>query len=425
MSLYTTEIKKGINLNIIYTEKFKTDYISVKYFLPVTRQNNAASSLLPKVIMRGTAGYPDMEKISYALDDLYAAEIYPRVSSRGETQLMGFGASFLKERFSVDGTEIRGGVLSMLKEFLFRPLLEGGAFRAEYVESEKKQLIDSIRARKDNKMRYAVQRCEEIMCENEPYGIPTLGYAEDVEKITPQSLYDFYKYTLENAHCEIYYIGSVEKDTVEREIRELFANAPETQDISCPCTVIRSAQEQREVTEETDAEQSKLTIGFRCGTVLSDGGWHKFAVFAQIFGASPTSKLFMNVREKLSLCYYCSASADPLKGVMLVYSGIKTENREKAQKEIFAQLEAIKNGEISERELENAKKSVINSYNSLFDSPSSLDGWYTGRLMAKINSSPEEAIELAKRVTKEDVINAAQKITADTVYFMKAGKADE
>ena len=425
MSIYRTEIKKGINLNIIYTDKFKTDYFSVKYFLPVTRQNNAASSLLPKVIMRGTAGYPDMEKISYALDDLYAADIYPRVSSRGETQLMGFGASFLKDRFSVDGTKIRSGVFSMMKELLFCPLLDNGAFLSEYVESEKKQLIDAINARKDNKTKYAVQRCEEIMCENEPYGIPTLGYADDVEKITPKTLCDFYKYTLENAPCEIYYIGSEEKDIIEREIRLLFADAPESQAVSCPCSIVRSAAKLREAAEETDAEQSKLTIGFRCGTALSDGDWHKFAVFAQIFGSSPTSKLFMNVREKLSLCYYCSLSADPLKGIMLVYSGIKTENREKAQKEIFAQLEEIKQGRFSEKELDNAKSAIINSYNSLFDSPSSLEGWYTGRLMAKISSSPEEAIELAKGVSREDVINAANKITADTVYFMKAGKVNE
>lgn len=196
MSVYRTEIKKGIFLNIIYTDKFKTDYISVRYSLPVTAQNNAASSLLPKVIMRGTDGYPDMEKISYALDDLYAANIYPRVSTRGETQIFGFGADFLKERFSTDGTKIRAGVLAMLREFLFCPLVKNGAFNKEYVESEKKQLTDAIRSQKNDKVRYAIRRLEELMCENEPYGIPTLGKIENVQEITPESLYDFYKYTL-------------------------------------------------------------------------------------------------------------------------------------------------------------------------------------------------------------------------------------
>lgn len=422
MSVYRTEIKKGIFLNIIYTDKFKTDYLSVKYSLPVTAQNNAASSLLPKVIMRGTGGYPDMEKISYALDDLYAANIYPRVSTRGETQIFGYGADFLKERFSADGTKIRAGVLDMMREFLFRPLAKDGAFNADYVESEKKQLVNAIRAQKNDKIRYSVRRLEELMCENEPYGIPTLGRIEDVKEITPESLYDFYKYTLENAGCEIYYVGSEKTDVIESEIKSLFRDAPEINAAECPCNVIRKAENVRTFEESIDAEQSKLSIGFRCGTCLADGEWHKFAVFSEIYGASPTSKLFMNVREKLSLCYYCSATADPLKGIMIVYSGIKAQNKQKAQDEILAQLENIRQGNISEQELNDAKSAIINSYQSLSDSPSSLEGWYTGRRMAKINTTPEEAEALVRLVTKEDIINIARAVCTDTVYFMKAGE---
>jgi predicted Zn-dependent peptidase len=184
--------------------------------------------------------------------------------------------------------------------------------------------------------------------------------------------------------------------------------------------VIRESERVKEITETMPMEQSKLTVGFRTGTVLSDGRWHIFSVFSEIFGSSATSKLFANVREKLSLCYYCSSAAEAHKGIMMVYSGLNAENKDLALAEILAQLQAIKDGDITDEELDMAKKGVINAYRALNDSPASLEGWYTGRAMAGINTTPEDCIPMVEAVTKKDVQDIASLITVDTIHFLKA-----
>ncbi len=413
-------IKEGLTLHYIETDKFKTNYFSVQFSLPITRQNAPLSALLPKVLMRGSEKYPTLTAINRRLDDLYASDIYGRVYGRGETQFFGISAGMLRDRFAPDGTRITDSVLEMAAELLFVPCLERGAFRGEYVESEKKQILGYIAAQKNNKRRYAVKRCEELMCEGEAYGIPTYGYPEDVEAVTPAQLYDFYRTVLQQARCELFFIGEADPTALAARLRTLFAPLGVAAPAPFACEVIRAAGEVREIRETAPAEQSVLALGFRTGCVLSDGEWHVFSVFSGLFGAFPTSKLFVNVREKLSLCYTCASMAEPHKGVMLVYSGLSAANKEKAQTEILAQLKAIQEGQITDEELQIAKNGVINGYRALDDAPSSLEGWYTGRAMAGIRSTPEECIEMAKQVTKDDVVRVARAVSLDTIYFLEA-----
>ena len=424
MEIKKININKGLVLNIIPADKFKTNYFSVQFSLPVTRENASLSSLLPKVLMRGCEDFPSMKDINRRLDDLYAAEVYGRVYSRGETQFFGIAADMLRNNLCPDGTDVTGGVFSLIHSLIFRPCTENGAFRADYTESEKKQLRAAIESGKNNKRRYAIKRCEEEMCKDEPYGIPTYGYPEDIDGITPEALYAFYRDTLTKTRCEIYFVGKTDEDELIHKVKKLFGHLGRDACGAFECNVVRQAGKVKEITESFPMEQSKLSLGFRTGTVLSDGTWHIFSVFSEIFGGSATSKLFMNVREKLSLCYYCSCVSEAHKGIMVVYSGINACNRDKAQTEILAQLDAVKKGEISEDELESAKLCVINSYRAISDSPSTMEGWCTGRRLAGISTMPEECIELVRTVTAEDVVNIAKKITLDTVYFMEAEKND-
>ncbi|MCI8590410.1 MAG: insulinase family protein [Clostridiales bacterium] len=419
-SVTKLKIKEGLDVQFIDTDQFKTNYFSVSFSLPITKENAPLSTLLPKVLMRGCEKYPTMTAISKRLDDLYAADVYPRVFSRGETQFFGLAASMLKDRFAQDGTQIEAGVFELFSQLLFHPLIENGAFKKEYVETEKKQIISRIRAQKNDKRRYAVKRCEEEMCADEAYGIPTFGYEEDVAKITPESLYQFYQSVITGIQCHLYFIGHTNTEHLKHELASMFSSLAPVPAVPNTCQVIRQAGKIKEITDVMPAEQSKLTLGFRTGTILADGNWHVFSVFMEIFGLSPASKLFMNVREKLSLCYYCSCNAEPHKGIMLVYSGITAKNKEKAQSEILDQLKAIQHGDIAEEELNAAKLSVINAYRSLSDSPVSLEGWFTGRKLAGLTTTPEDCIPMVMAVTKEQVMNIAQKISLDTIYFMKA-----
>ncbi len=414
------KLSEDLTLHFIENDKFKSSYFSLQFSAPITREEASLSSLLPKVLMRGCAEYPSMADISYRLDDLYAADVYGRVYGRGETQFFGISAHMLKDRFATDGTAIEDGVLDMIASLLLHPLLEDGAFKREYVESEKAQLLQKISAQKNNKRRYAVKRCEELMCEDEAYGIPTYGYPEDIKAITPESLYAFYKKVISEMRCELYFVGESDPAALAQKLKARFGTLGNASAPAYTCDVVRTAHKVRNITETMPMEQSKLSVGFRTGTVLPDGRWHVFSVFSEIFGSSATSKLFANVREKLSLCYYCSSIAEAHKGIMIVYSGLSQENKDKALSEIMAQLDAVKAGEITDEELDMAKKGVINAYRALNDSPSSLEGWYTGRAMAGINTTPEDCIPMVEAVTKKDVQDIAKLISADTIYFLQA-----
>ncbi len=423
MSVTKLRIKDGVNLNIIETDKFKTNYISVNFMVKLDRETAAMNALLPRVLKRGTQSYPDMSTLSRRLEYLYATNISPKYFKRGEIQVFGLDAYVLDNSYALGGEDIMGGVLDMMDEIIFNPKLVDGLFDADYVESEKRNLIDDINAKINNKISYAISRCQEEMCRDELFSVPASGGVEDVEKITAASLYEHYKKILNCAQIEVYYVGCG-NDAIAPRLEKMFASVEHIDTASLETSVIREATDVREVVDDEPVKQGKLSLGFRTGKVLADGDYHKFSLFCEIFGNSPTSRLFVNVREKLSLCYYCRSIPEAQKGIMIVASGIENANRQKAQDEILLQLEAMKNGDFTDEDFESAKRSLNNGYREIYDTPTSLEAWYMGRGLAGLDTSPDDAAALIKAATREDVIEAAKSITLDTVYFMR-GALDE
>ena len=425
MSKKRIHVSEGIDLNIIKTDQFKTNYISVNFILPLSAENAAYTALLPAVLLRGTKHYPDMAAISRRSDMLYSTSIHPRVYKRGEAHIFGFSAYVLDNSYSLDGTDILGGALELMSEILFEPVLENGVFRADYVESEKQNLIDNVNAKINDKIRYAVQRCQEEMCAGERYHISETGSVEEIAAISPASLYGFYQSVIGRARVEIYYVGRGDGDELAARLRPLFSRASgglyrnDTQ-------VIRAAADVKEITEDQPVAQGKLSLGFRTGCILSDADYHVFSLFLVLYANGTTSKLFMNVREKLSLCYYCQAIPEPQKGIAIVTCGIETANKQKAQDEILLQLDAVRKGDFTDEELESAKKTLINSYRELGDSPASLESWYMGRDLSGRSDSPDEAAAAVIEVTRDQIAGMAERMSLDTVYFMRGTlKADE
>ncbi len=419
MAVIKRDIADGIRLNIIETDKFKTNYISVNLLTSLDKKTAAYIALLPAVLKRGTINYPDLAALNRRYDMLYSTYIGTRCFKRGETHIFGFSANMLDNRFALDGTDILNETLSLIAELMFSPALIDGCFKKEYVESEKKNLIDSIKAKINNKNSYAVWRCQEEMCRNEVFAVSEDGTVEDVEKITPQLLFDFYKDIMNRAQIEIYFVGKYDYTILESKVKAAFKPINHIFGFIPHTEVIRNAEAIREVTEDQPVTQGKLSLGFRTSAVLSDGDYEKFIMFCEIFGGSPSSKLFMNVREKLSLCYYCHAIPDAHKGIMIVASGIEVDKKQTAQDEILLQLENMRCGDFTEEEFEAAKKSVINSYRGISDNAGGLVSWYLGRMLAGIETSPEETIVLIKKVTADDIKMAAKSVTLDTVYFMR------
>lgn len=421
MPVLTKQIGEGIHFRYIYCDKFKTNYFSAQFFMPLARETASSFSLLPAVLDRGCVDFPSKAAICKQLEALYSTGLNYRVGKRAEMQAISFSMDILDDKFSYDGTRIFDEAMALLSSYVFHPYLENGAFSSTFVEGEKKLLCDKIKARINNKTKYALTRCTEIMCEGEAYGISELGTVEEVEKITPESLYRAYLQLLREATVEVFFIGSKPIEEVLPYVEKMFSytdRAPvsiETKKGSCG--------EVKNVCEPVNAVQGKLTLGFRMQSTPADG---VLPLFNAVFGASPASKLFMNVREKLSLCYYCHSTADRAKGVMFVYSGVENQNADKAREEILLQLQEIIREAVTDEEMYCAKQFLYNSYRSIDDSASTIEAWYLGCIFNGNLQEPQELAAKIEALTVKDIAAFAEGIALDTVYLMKGtAKEDE
>jgi Predicted Zn-dependent peptidases len=418
----------GIHLNIIPSDKFKTNYFDFNMIVPLRSETASLNALFPSVLKRGSQQYPSISALNQKLDELYSTTLSARVFKRGEAQIVGFTTDFLKNSFLPEKTDLLEEALSVIEDIVYRPLTEKDAFRADYTESEKTNLIDSINAQMNNKNAYAMQKCVSIMCQQEAYGTTELGTVADVNNITPVTLYSHYKEVLEQAQIELFFTGECEEEQLTKQLLKLFAGKKRTKVLPCETQIIKTVDTIKEVTEEMPVNQGKLSLGFRTGFTLKDKNYAYFSLFNELYGGSPTSKLFENVREKLSLCYYCRSIPEAHKGVLIVASGIEVQNRELAQKEILAQLETVKKGDFSEEEIVSAKKSVVNSYRELYDDARALSSWYLSRVIVEDYSSPEDTVSTVLAASATDIKDASQNIILDTVYFLKGtleGKGEE
>lgn len=412
-----------ISLNISQTDKFKTNFLSLFFSVPLNADNASEYAILPKVLLRGSENYPDMKAIGKHLDSLYGAHISSTVFKRGERQIIGIFSSCLCNEYAFEETDILKNLLSTLKDLLFNPKIENGGFVPAYVEGEKKNQIDRIKSQINNKNQYALTRCRQEMCADEAYGVSEIGTVEDTEKITPLALYAAYNRFVAQADIDVFFVGKCDKSHLTSEIKTMLCGIARDKVAFGKPNIITDVKEVKNVEEEKNIMQGKLTMGFRTGMTLYDEDYPAFSLFNEIFGGSPSSKLFMNVREKLSLCYYCAAISEAHKGLMFVASGIEVENKDKAQSEILAQLEDIKQGKITDAEFDSAVKSLVNSYCELADDPQTLSMWYYSRMMAGLSDSPEEVCDKIRRLTKENVVKASLGVKLDTVYFLKGAKA--
>ena len=420
------ELFPGVYLRSIHTDKFKSAYLSVTLMTRLSAECAGVNALVPYVLRRGTAVHPDMESVSAALDELYGGAIEPAVRKKGETQCVGFVASFLDDAYTLNGETIIESAANLMGELLLKPLTEQGVFAAAYVEGEKANLIDRIRAQINDKRTYATHRLIREMCEGEDYGVDKLGSEAVVERVTPDTLWDAYQTLLKDAAVEIYYCGSADPDVVEGALKKAFSALPVNPDREEPnCEVrIHAGTEPRVVEEAMDVTQGKLAMGFRTGGVsVWSEEFPAMLLCNSVFGGSTLSKLFMNVREKLSLCYYTSSMFDRLKGIVLVSSGIEFEKYEQARGEILAQLESVKRGELEEWELEGSRRTLIGAYRSMLDEQNSQEEFWLSQSVAGLDFGPDEIAKALEGVTAEQVAQMAQKLELDTMYFLKGKEA--
>ena len=404
-------------MRTLYTDKFKTGCFSIKFLRPHCSQTAALDALLPSVLLRATEKYPDIRNISMHLDELYGATFGTLVRKKGEAKLVGFYADFIEDRFLPEGEAVFQPMVEFAKEVLLRPYAENGCFCERFVEGEKLNLINAIESSLNDKRSYAVKQMLKTMCAEEAYGVPRLGYAEDVKRITPQSLWAHYSEVLKTSRVEIFYAGRQTAQTVAEAFAPLFCGE-RTQFVQTDTKIVAEASEVKEISEAMAVTQGKLVMGLRTGITCEDEDYPALMLLNAVYGSGVTSKLFVNVREKLSVCYYASSSIDKYKGIMVISSGIAFENYELARNAILQELEACKCGEITETELETARRQVLSSLKMAMDAPARLDDFYIGMAVARSCDIPQLMKQLAS-VTVEDLSAAARKLSLDTVYFLK------
>lgn len=420
------ELFPGVWLRAVHTDKFKSAYLSVTLMSPLDPETAGANALIPSVLRRGTAVHPDMESLSAALDGLYGGAIEPAVRKKGETQCVGFAASFLDDAYALEGEQILEPAAALLGEVLLKPYTQNGVFSPDYTAGEKANLLDRIRGQINDKRTYATHRLTQLMCGEEAFGVDKLGDEAHVEAITPASLWQRYQQLLREAAVEVYYCGSAQPDRVEAAMRSALAGLPVNGDRLDPdCEVrISAGPEPRVVEEAMDVTQGKLAMGFRTGGLTCwEEDYPALVLCNAIFGGTTLSKLFLNVREKLSLCYYASSVLEKMKGLVLVSSGIEFDKYQQARDEILAQLDNIRSGKIEDWELEGARRTVISGHLATLDDQARQEEFWLGQAAAGLDETAEELAARFEAVTREQVMEAARKLELDTIYFLK-GKED-
>lgn len=422
---YRIEIMPGVWLTAIQSRKFKSSYWSLRLLTPLTQETAAMNAVLPRVLRRGTASCPDQEQLAAALDEMYGGAIEPLVSRRGECHVFGFVASFLDDGLVPDETPLLEQAAQLLGELLLQPATRNGHLKSEYVDGERENLVAEIKSLLNDKRSYANNRLIEEMCADEPFHINRLGSLEQAEKLNVTKLNRYYREVLAAARMEVYYCGSAAPQQVELDWREALMDLPRHELLDLPETIIRMPKGEKQVTDHLDVTQGKLVMGFRTGITVTSVDYPALMVANAIFGGTATSKLFLHVREELSLCYYVNSSLDKWKGLMIVQAGAEFDQLERVKTEVLHQLELVQAGAFTQEELEAAKRSLIATYCSILDVPNQLEDFQFGQNLAGLTFGPDELAEIIRVIDAQQVVEAAQRIQLDTSYFLMGPEGGE
>lgn len=427
METVRKEILPGVWLTALENDKFKTGCLSISLLTQLDRETAAMNALIPYVLRRGSRNHTDMQALATELDGLYGSYIEPVVRKIGEIQCIGFLASFADDKYLPNGSGVFESIANLCGEILLAPCTKGGLLLPEYVDSEKEKLLDSIKSRLNDKRSWALQRLIEQMCCYEPFAVSRLGTEDTAENIYYQKLTKHYRSLIMTCPIEIFYCGSLGADTVAEKLSDAFSGMPRGEidyDIGTDIRMNAVEESVREFTDELSVTQGKLVMGYRLGDCMEDPDIAALYVFNAVFGGCVTSKLFMNVREKLSLCYYASSLVDLHKGLMIVSSGVDFDKFGAAKDEIGAQLEAIKRGEVTDDELLAAKKSVASDLRATLDSQYNLEGFYLANTIDGLDFDPEELAEAVECVELQAVVDIANSVVGDAVYYLR-GNGEE
>ena len=414
----TIELFPGVTLRCCRDDRFKQNVLSLQFLRPMCREEASLNALLPAVLLRGCKSCPDMRSVTLKLDDLYGASIGALVRRTGDIQSTGLSCGFIDDRFTLEGDALLAPMMAFLEEILLDPVTADGVFSAEYVASEKQNLIWTLESQRNDKRAYAGNQLLKQLCKEDSYGIPRLGEIADVEAITPESLYAHYRKVLEESPVHVFFVGSADPEAVADALRPMLSRLAK-QPMTLPSQTGLKPGDYCEREEVLDVAQGKLCMGYVTPITLRDPRYAAVQVCNTIFGAGMTSKLFMQVREKMSLCYDIGSGFHGSKGIMTVSAGIEFEKKDIVLQEVKHQLQQILEGNVSREEMAAAKESLLSMLRSYHDSPGAIEGYYASAAISGIGMDTAQFMAAVEAVELSDVIAAAKTLRLQAVYFLK------
>ena len=414
MKEFSQSVGKGVELISIVEPKFKTTNISVMFLMPCEPEKFPAWSLVPNLLVNSCEKYPTIAQMAERMQELYGAYLDDSISLIANTWQMRLVVNAIGDEYALNGEKLREQAASLLLECILHPNLEhGNAFAETAFRTEQQELIDVIQNEINNKRSYAAKQAKRTIFQNEPNAVSLYGTEEEVRALTPESVYQAYQEILQKAQILIYYVGAEEAP----ELPELFRNAFADRDVPEICVQSPSPckPEPVTVTEEMNVSQCQLVMAFKAEEVQSQ---EALRMCSLMFGGAPFSLLFSNVREKMSLCYYCSSVIIYGKNTMLVTSGVSQENLQKTKNAVLEQLEAISTGRFEDSLLEDAQRYLINALRLMGDTPNSCSSEAFERFLRPDHADVEERIRLYQNLTREDIIRTAKAFRLDSVYML-------
>ncbi len=418
-----SKIGNGINFTSIYTDKFKSNYLSFYFIRPLDREDVTLNALLPMVLSRGNQVNNDFIAIERELELLYGASYDYDVYKSGEKQIIKFSIEWADSKY-INETLVDDKVMEIFFNIIFNPLLNNGCFKEDYVEQEKINLQRKISSKINDKRSYAISRCIEEMCKTERFGIYSLGYVEDLGEINSEKLTNHYKKLISETPFEIIYVGNEKKLDIIKYIPKHITDRQFT--INIPREVIREKSQYRNhIVERMQVNQGKLVLGLLTGIPYEDELFKALTVGNVILGGSPNSKLFREVREKYSLAYYANSILFKHKSIIIIDSGVDFRNMQRALNLTNDQIKKLKEADFTDNELNLAKKEIITSLRAIVDSNHSIASHELDNILTNKSESIDVKINKINAVKKEEVVEAFNRVNLDTIYVLTREGEDD
>lgn len=416
--------KQGVNIHLMQTKKFKTINIVAKLRAPLQRDTITKRALIPYLLNQGTKKYPSQKEFQSKLDELFGANLSIDGMKKGDYHIISFRLEIASESFLENNKTLLEDGLQLLYEVIFQPNVENNQFQAKTFEREKETLKNEISSIVDNKTAYANLRLIDEMFKGDKYQLHVQGYEEDLESLTAEDVYDYYTNMLQTDALDIYILGYYNEAAVLDSISELFTRSNVHLHDQITSKMIEQVEATQEIVEKESINQAKLHIGYTTNCTYQDKEYFALHIFNGLFGSFPSSKLFVHVREKNSLAYYVSSRLESHKGLLIVFCGIDGTNYEKTIQIIDEQLQALKDGQFTDTDLNETKELVISQLKETLDYPQGMVELAYQQVLGSRQLTASQLIEQINNVTKQDVIAVAQNIQKHTTYLLKNERSD-